>query len=436
MTLKSLKGLSLELELSSEMLDVFLAVVEKSALAFTMAEREAMFLTLAAEEVFTFLAQAGAKGEAVRIVLSDGGYYIRLDFIFPDRSLNLRAFNLSNRIDLNDENQLDEIGLLIAARTVDRILLELNKQGSIQLSLIKHKSYPQGQLIETKSAPLNSKLHVTQPGNDDLKLFSQMIPSHYSAESLPEFFQYPGKLVDMMSSGEYQTMLAYDEQDRILGGLVWEQNLRKTVEFYGPYCFNDSPGIAEGIIEKCLQELGRTEAPGIMNRYGEEGLHALYFETLGQTRWYKSDGSFSERTAIYRQLSEDPGARVWTHPDLVCFLEKEYHRLYLPRDVLTSVSMGEQTSPYSVFSATFDQKKITLRLLLAGKDAEENLTKHLQLFKQENYLNIFFELDLGLASQADMAPALLASQFKPCLIMPYAGKGDVVLFQYQQGELQ
>lgn len=431
MALKKSKELSLELELAYEMLPVFLAVVEKSALAFSMAEREAMFLTLAAEEVFNYLVQAGARGESVRMGLSDGGYYIKLDFIFSDRSLNLRAFNLSNRIDLTDENQLDEIGLLIAARTVDRILIEFNKQGSIQLSLIKHKSYPLGQVIESKSAPLNSKLHVAQPGSDDLKLFCQMIPSHYSAESVPDFFKYPGKLVDMISSGEYQAILAYDEQDHILGGLVWEQNLRKTVEFYGPYCFKDNLEIAEGMIEQCLQDLGHSEAPGIMNRYGEEGLHTQYFETLGQTRWYHPDGSISERTAIYRQLSEDTGSRVWTHPDLVGFLEKEYRRLYLPRDILTRVSMGEQADPYSVFTAAFDQKKVTLRVLLAGKDAEENLLKHLQLFKQENYLNIFFELDLGLAWQAEMVPALLASQFKPCLIMPYAGKADVVLFQFQ-----
>lgn len=98
--------------------------------------------------------------------------------------------------------------------------------------------------------------------------------------------------------------------------------------------------------------------------------------------------------------------------------------------------MGEQAEPYSVFTAAFDQKKITLRLLLAGNDVKENLIKHLQLFKQENYLNIFFELDLGQAWQAEMVPALLASQFKPCLVMPNAGKGDVVLFQYQLGEMK
>lgn len=434
MELKRSKELSLELDLSAEMLPVFLAVVEKSALAFTMAEREAMFLTLAAEEVFTYLAQAGTLKESVRMVLSDGGYYIKLDFIFSDRSLNLRAFNLSNSIDLSDENRLNEIGLLIAARTVDRILIDFNKRGSIQLSLIKDKAYPQGQVIEPKRAPLNSKLHFTKPVNNiDLKLFCQMVPSMFSAESFPDFFNYPGKLIDMMNSGEYQVNLAYDEQDHILGGIVWEYNGRKTVELYGPYSFTDNPEISEGILEQCLQELGRSEAPGIMNRSAQKGQYAQYFETLGSTQCYKPDGTASERTAIYRQLGEDPGSRVWTHLDLVSFLENEYRRLYLPRDILPSVSMGEQTSLYSVFTAAFDQKTITLRLLVAGKDAEENLIKHLQLFKEENFLNIFFELDLGHAWQADMVPALLACHFNPCLIMPYAGKADVVLFQYQVG---
>lgn len=431
MSLKRMNKLSLELGLSTDMLPVFLAVVEKSALAFAMAEREAMFLTLSAEEVFTYLAQAGTVEESVRMVLSDGGYYIRLDFIFSDRSLNLRAFNLSNSIDLSDENRLNEIGLLIAARTVDRILIEFNQQGSIQLTLIKDKSYPLGQVIEPKSAQSKSKLRFTQPGSDDLKLFCQMVPSLNSAESYPDFFNYPGKVVDMMRSGDYQALLAYDEQDHIQGGIVWEHKGRKTVEFYGPYSFKDSPEISEGILEQCLQELGRSEASGIMNRNAEEDLYAQYFETFGHTRFYKPDGTISEKTTIYRQLGEDPGSRVWTHPNLVSFLEAEYRRLYLPRDILTSVSMGEQAEAYSVLTAAFDQKTITLRVLLAGKDAEENLIKHLQLFRQENYLNIFFELDLGQAWQSEMVPALLACHFAPCLIMPYAGKADVVLFQYQ-----
>lgn len=437
MQLKGSNKLSLELGLSTDMLPIFLAVVEKSALAFTMAEREAMFLTLAAEEVFTYLVQVGTKEESVRVVLSDGGYYIRLDFIFRDRSLNLRAFNLSNSIDLSDENRLNEIGLLIAARTVDRILIEFNKQGSMQLSLIKDKSYPQGQVqaIEPKSesAPLNSTLHFTQPDNNDLKLFCQMIPSFYSSESFPDFFNYPGKVVDMISCGEYQAILAYDEQDHILGGIVWEHNIRKTVEFYGPYSFKDSLQIAEGILEQCLQELGRSEAPGIMNRSAEKGLYAQYFERLGQTQLLKPDGTVLEETVIYRQLSEDPGSRVWVHPDLIGFLENEYRRLYLPREILPSVSMGEHANPYSVYTAAFEQRTITLRVLLAGKDAEENLLKHLQLFQQENYLNIFFELDLGQSWQAEMVPALLASHFKPCFIVPNAGTCDVALFQYQAG---
>lgn len=77
MLLKGANKLSLELGLSTDMLPVFLAVVEKSALAFTMAEREAMFLTLAAEEVFTYLAQAGTMEESVRVVISDGGRFLQ-----------------------------------------------------------------------------------------------------------------------------------------------------------------------------------------------------------------------------------------------------------------------------------------------------------------------------------------------------------------------
>jgi hypothetical protein len=40
-------------------------------------------------------------------------------------------------------------------------------------------------------------------------------------------------------------------------------------------------------------------------------------------------------------------------------------------------------------------------------------------------------VDLGQAWQADFAPALLQNGFLARLVLPYAGEGDLVLFQFE-----
>jgi hypothetical protein len=173
-----------------------------------------------------------------------------------------------------------------------------------------------------------------------------------------------------------------------------------------------------------------------MNRLAFAGRFGKYFEVLGSTRDYQADGSVYQHTFIYRQLIEDLGTRVLAHPQLMDFLKTEYDRLYLPRNLQASTWMGEKSEEHSVFTADFNQSQVTLRALLGGRDAEENLANHLQLFAHEGMKNIFFELDLGESWQSELVPALQNNQFKPCILMPYAGKGDVVLFQHQAGEVR
>jgi len=54
---------------------------------------------------------------------------------------------------------------------------------------------------------------------------------------------------------------------------------------------------------------------------------------------------------------------------------------------------------------------------------------HLALFHSESMGNIFFEMDLGQPWQALFARGLLTQGFRPGLILPYAGEGDIVVFQ-------
>ena len=70
------------------------AFMENSAQAQGLARKEALALTLAGEEVFTYLCRLVPAGQHLEIHSVKGGYYVRTDFIFTARELNLRAFNL------------------------------------------------------------------------------------------------------------------------------------------------------------------------------------------------------------------------------------------------------------------------------------------------------------------------------------------------------
>ncbi len=141
---KTKRVLALETDFSDDVMPVFLSMVEKTALAFGMDEKYAMHLTLAAEEVFSYLSTVSDTHDPVRIECVNGGYYVQVNLLFSPRRLNLQAFNLTADIDPNDETRIHDIGLLIAARLVDYIQFVTNPGRSMCLCLYKEKSYPVG----------------------------------------------------------------------------------------------------------------------------------------------------------------------------------------------------------------------------------------------------------------------------------------------------
>ncbi len=433
------RKLSLELTLHSTLLPVVTSLTEKASLAFGMEKRDALRLTLAVEEVFSYLAQKSRHNEMISLHCLDGRYYIEIKFIFPLKDLNLRAFNLTSTVSPEDEAQWEEMGLLLASRQVDRLQLFPVNNRNMCLSLSKDKSYPKAGGERPVLQEDLQDFFISVPGAEDIKQFCRGIIANYESYFYPPFILLPGKLVDMVSSGEYHAALAYNKKKQVMGGIIWSEQQEKTVECFGPYAFTVNPEMTAKLLEHCLEQVGRSRAPGLLNRCIRPGsLAEGYFEKLGATVFHQPEGRTREKTAFYRQLGEDLGDRVWVHPMLTEFLTEEYRRLYLPRDIRELKEMGEQNHAHdlahSVFSCEFAPKEVTLRPLLGGADAALNLEQHLQLFAQEDIKNIFFELDLGEEWPGRLVPALLENKFYPCLILPYAGKGDILLFQHRAGE--
>lgn len=410
------------------------AFVEQSALCFGLGKEEALDLTLAGEEIFTHLCHAVMLGgEPLEVRCASGGYCARAEFSFAADNLDVRAFNLTTSISLNDESELDAMGLVLASRLVDRFRLSREAGRQVRLSLMKEKSYPsQGDDPSAVCRPLDS-FSIRPPTPEEVKLIARQARSCYSGQYLSDFFEYPGKLVDMIGCGEYRAVAAVGPSGEIGGAMLWHWAGHQTVECFGPYVFNDDPrsSISESLVEGCIGAIARTPAVGLINTRSTPQLPEHHFERLGSLTVVSQDGASVPLQAWFRSMREDTGCAIWVHSELKDFVEKECRRLVLPREIRPTGYAGESLAGHSVISAEFDrlQHRVTLRPMWPGADCDENIEKHVRLMRLEGIPNIFFVMDLGQAWHADFTPGLLRWGFVPRWLLPYAGQADVILFQ-------
>lgn len=428
-------SLSLHLPFAAGFLRLATSFAEESAAAFGLKPAEALKLTLACEEIFLFLGRAGLEKETMTIEAADGGYYIRLTFLFSAADINLRAFNLTAAVSADDSESLEEMGLLIASRSVDRFSIAHNIHHKMELALIKEKTYPETTAAQLPTVKPMESFRIATPDAEGLKLFVRLAAAHYPPHLCPQSFGFPGKVVDMTAEGEYSAATATDETGQTGGGIFWRRMGTRTVEFFGPFLFNQraDSGLAESLVDACIGDIAKTDALCLITRHPTPELPLRYFESLGNVDLIQPDGRVTTLSVYYRQLGEDPGCQVWAHPALEAFLKEEYRRLVMPREIRPAVHEGEQRPLWSVFAPQFDRmnRRITLRAIWDGVDAARNLARHVKALKADNLPNIFFELDLGHAWQAKMTVPLLDQGFTPRLVLPYGGLGDVVVFQHK-----
>jgi anti-sigma regulatory factor (Ser/Thr protein kinase) len=315
--------------LNPDYLRLVTAFAEESAKAFGMSAEEAIKLTLACEEIFVYLCRAGRADEAITVEATNGGYYAQVKFLFKAHEFNPRAFNLTASVSLEDMASLDEMGLVIASRTVDRFSITDSPQQDLELVLIKEKTYPEFRDTNIPETKQSKGFTVTPPDPEGLKLLSRLVVTHYPGNLYLPAFRFPGKVVDMVASGEYGAAVALGDSGQIGGGILWRWLGKKTVESFGPYLFKRpdqpvSPELGKELLDACLGRIAKTEALGLIHLYSTDELPAGYFESLGSIDLVQADGLTKPWTIYYRQLNEDLGSRVWAHPGLEGFLRSEY----------------------------------------------------------------------------------------------------------------
>ncbi|MCD6304827.1 MAG: hypothetical protein J7M32_00895 [Deltaproteobacteria bacterium] len=426
-------ALRLGIQSNKIFLPVAAGFAENAARALGLEHAESLVMRLAAEEVFIHLCKNLKSDNKVEMTCAWGGYFAKLSFLYHGR-IPLRAFNLTATVSLDDEGSLDDMGLVLASRSVDRFEIGEDAGDRIRLSLVKEKTYPPGP--EEPLPPLDSvdACSVHPPQAEELKVFARRVTGRYLPRLIPGFFSYPGKVVDMVLRGDFQALLAVDTGGQVAGGIMWHPGRTKFMEFFGPYRLtsDESTTIMHDLVEAFLMAVGKSDAVGVYCPLPAEPLAAFHFEELGSLDTFEEDGKRIPMPVFFRQIHEDPGATVWCHPDLEGFVSNVYERHYLPRSIRLVQGMGETFGDDSVFLTHMDsiRKMVVLKPMQFGTDLDQNLADHVKLFSRQDFKEVFFQLDLGVSWHSHLVPALLNNRFVPRLVVPYGGQSDLVIFQW------
>ncbi len=424
---------TLSVETDMKFLPLVISFAESSSRIFGLAEKDALRLSLATEEVFVYLCRMTGEPGPVRLTMVNGHYYAQLEFVFADIDFDPRAFNITARV-LPVEEQMEEMGLLIASRSVDRMSIFRNAIEGTGLRLTKEKTYSEAGPWENRESPEATGLSFVSPGEEDLRALARSIVSGYDPFVYRKDFRFPGKVVDMVESGEFGVIVATDWKGRIAGGMIWHYVETSMIECYGPYVFlaEGREDVAQGLVAGTIAAVAKSEAVFLMNRQATKDLPSGYFEELGSIDVIQA-GQKKLWRFLFRQLKEDTGCKVYSHSGLEGFLKEQYRRHFLPREIVPVQYEGERQNPHSVFGADFrhNQDLVVLTPLWDGADARDNLARHVDVLRAEGLENILLAIDLGHGWQARLYPVIAACGFEAALLMPYQGKADVVFFTWR-----
>ncbi len=428
-------AVKLTVPLEEGFLEVATSTVEAAGGALGLAGPGALSLRLAVEEIFSRLGRGRSLGR-LDLEIFGLGHGVRLDLALPRRNLDLRLFNLTARAELDDEAGLSDLGLFIAARSVDGFSVSEADGGSVVLRLVKEKAYPHDDLAAPEISPADAPVEIL-PGTPELSQgFARRLAADFPVSAYPPGLAQPGRLADMVASGEFRLALALGREGRLAGGVVWRVEGQQA-EMMGPYLFGRPSGdpLAATLVDACLRGLAKSEAMGLICRFPGVGLPAGYFETLGRLTRRLAGGGQAAEVWHFRQMTEDPGRAVWSHPATMHFLGDEYRRLFLPRQVRPIRHAGERRPSHSLIGVSLDRARseATLRPLMDGADFGDNLADHLKLLADEGVADVRLATDQGVSWQASLAESLAGSGLEPRLVLPWAGAADVIIWQPMAG---
>jgi hypothetical protein len=407
-------------------------MAEQCGTVFGLDHGKALRLTMAVEEILAYLAELTPQAP-LELNVTPGASHVDTTFSFAARDADLWAMNITAcGADCAVEN-IQAMGLLLAARMSDG--LEVRRDGaSVILRLRLDRSYPEMEVLQAERFTPRGEV-LFQPALDPsrIKEACALATALYAESMVPQAFRTPGKVVDQILGGELFGAMALDQGGNVCGFMTWSPRSATSVSFCGPYVFtSERTAVARGLTEHLVAAVARTPVSAILSQLPTEDLPQEDFELLGTLPLLAADGTPSPMPIWYRDMREDNGLAVWTHPELEGFLRTAYEKLFLMRDIHAVSHQGEQVAGRSVFATSIqpEASRALLIPMLDGADTSGTLRGHVLLLTSEGYRNILVHLDLAHGWQAAMAPALLENGFQPRVLLPHAGQADVMVLQH------
>ncbi|MHC1788679.1 hypothetical protein [Solidesulfovibrio sp.] len=397
--------------------------------------RESLRFQLTVEEFFCYLACIVDPGQPIRIVLTARQHQMEAAFGFTAAALSLGALNLTSvaSVDVDGEPSRD-MGLLLAAKIADRFHLSHEGKTDFILEAEVDKVYPPASVCLTPVALRGPFTAGRSRDSGQLLHAAALAAATYPAWHCPGSFQTPGRFADMAEAGQVASVVACDAAGQVAGLMCWSASGEKGLHFSGPFVF--APGAEAGpvaclLVEAFLAAVAREGRDIVFSQRATADMPPGYFESLGFLDLVRLDRR-CRQDVLFRHLREDAGTAVWCHPGLHDFLRQAYDALAMCRDILPVEPTAGRQGDRSLLSTAMDQKKnlAELKPLLDGGDMADNLAGHVRALTAKGIDNILFYMDLSCTWQAALADDLGCAGFAPRLVLPYAGRSDVVVYQY------
>jgi len=403
-------------------------MIEELGQAFDMPPETWGALALACEEVVAHVARHADSGSPITVVCGDERHRMTIDVSLPAKGFDPRLFNITQSMSESTDDEMDELGLLLAARMVDEFAFARDG-GRLRLHLSRSRPYPRLEAASDLPGPSadGGGWSSRPPSRDRLASLCRLA---VAAGGAPSLLAHPGRVIDMAAVGELDGFIAENADGLVVGGGLWLRG--RIVEFYGPYLSDEWPGVAEAAVEACLIAEARGSALGVICRHPGSGFPTAMFETIGALA---PTVDAPGRSIHFRELREDPGATVWTIDGIEGFLRAVYRDLGFARRVAPFVAGGGYVERHSVIAATTHREDgvAVLRPSLPGADATENIAQHCRHLESNGFPDLLCEVDLGQSWQLEFCPGLLAAGFSPRFIIPHGGESDVLVLQRATG---
>ena len=422
------KNIFIRLPFSADFLTLAMAFADKGARGFGYGDRETGGLVLAIEELFSFYERESTKGSTVEIEMEDQGYRLVLSLFFCLADPDMRAFNLTWNVNHDSQESLEMLGPMIAARTLSSLRLEFGADEKVILRLTRNREYSMAERVALPPSGNTSTLRLLNPSRDDLYHFASMAAT-YGSPFLPPFLARPEMAADMLESGHLNALLVAGD-DWIMGGVLWKPLTDSCLELYGPYLFIDNPDdeAMTLLMDEAVKCISRSWFKGLVRRQGALAGHERFFDFLGEIQL--SGKNDVNATYYYRQLKEESSGVVYCTGNLAIFLDEQYRRVCLPRQIRTASNLRLRNASVLAVELENARSLAVMRPLCAGKDLDTNIRAHLDLLHGQGIENFIVELDTGRSEDVAFADALEKNSFLPRLLIPDAGLGDLVIYDH------